>query len=242
VPQYWFSHGCSLACPDRCDGTFSSPGHDDATYAKFLHKGMTKEKPGPKPLPAKECYVCNTESHKCEEGHFKPCFATAAICNKDCAEPEYVCTSEIHGAHTTKRCELAKAGEKGTPRAACDAECKERPTPAHAGYVCNETLRWCERSTRSWDKENRGVAPERQRATLRPGGGRHGPRPARAPEAGDPEPLRRKQPTICAGHLGGRSNTQAATRPGRGHPPAEPVALPRARRRPSTAAAPRAAG
>jgi hypothetical protein len=40
--QYWFSHGCSPSCPDRCDGTFGSPGHDDATYAKFLYKGLTK--------------------------------------------------------------------------------------------------------------------------------------------------------------------------------------------------------
>jgi hypothetical protein len=107
--------------------------------------------PAPHPPPhSKECYVCNTETNKCEKGDYKPCFQTESKCEDECKPPpSYVCVAPNPKRPTEKRCELAKEGQHGTPRATCETECKKEPPkpprPTH-GYICNRTIHRCEAS------------------------------------------------------------------------------------------------
>ena len=95
--------------------------------------------PPPAPHPTTK-YVCNLETHRCEEGDFLPGFTSITQCEEECKAPAgYICGKE------TGRCERSNSSK--ITAAECEKTCK----PEEKHYKCNEETARCELSTDSKD-------------------------------------------------------------------------------------------
>lgn len=124
---------------EACNATATCPYANYTECEKVCHSThpAPPPAPGPHPHPAIK-YVCNLETHRCEEGDFLPGFTTMMECERECKAPEgYICGRE------TGRCERSNASK--TTEAECEKTCK----PEEKHYKCNEATARCELSTES---------------------------------------------------------------------------------------------
>ncbi len=130
---------------EACPATKHCPFANVTACEKECHSSHHPPAPPPHHPPAPphhstERFVCNLETHRCEEGDFLPGFTTMLECERECKAPEgYICGKE------TGRCERSNSSK--ITAAECEKTCK----PEEKHYKCNEATARCELSTESKD-------------------------------------------------------------------------------------------